>query len=194
MDKVATELLKPGMVGVIPTDTVYGLAARASDVQAVTRLYELKRREHKPGTLVAASIDQLVQLGIKARYLKAVESFWPNSISIIIPCGPELDYLSQEKRSLAVRIPKDSALLTLLEQTGPLITSSANQPGEPAALTVDEAKNYFGDSVDFYEDGGDLSGRKPSTIIRMVDDAVEVIRQGAVEINEETGEITTNDI
>lgn len=180
----AQKLSAPGAVGVIPTDTVYGLVARASDEAAVKRLYDLKLREGKPGTIIAANIEQLEALGLKHRYLKAVEQFWPGAVSVIIPCGPELEYLHEGKNSLAVRLPADENLRKLLEQTGALLTSSTNHPGEPTAMTIEEAKKYFGDKVDFYEDGGDLSGRQPSTIIRIVDDAIEIIREGAVKIEE----------
>lgn len=184
MNNLVEELAKPGTIAVIPTDTVYGVVARAADQAAVARLYQLKRREGKPGTLIAASIDQLVALGIPRRYLTAVQQFWPGAVSVVIPCGPELDYLSQAKRTLAIRIPAGAVLQALLAQTGPLMTSSANQPGQPPATTVAEAKAYFGDQVDVYQDGGNLSGRQPSTVIRIVDDAIEVLREGAVKINE----------
>ena len=184
-DTVAQKLQIASAVGVIPTDTVYGLVARAADTAAVQRLYDLKHRDGKPGTLIAANIDQLVTLGLKARYLKAVEQFWPGAVSVIIPCGdPALAYLHQGKYSLAVRIPDHPELLKLLEQTGPLLTSSANHAGETVANTVDEARTYFGDTVDFYADGGDLSDHQPSTIIRIVDDAIEILREGAVKIQE----------
>lgn len=183
------KLLKDGKIGVLPTDTVYGLVCRAADQAAVERLYKLKQREQKPGTIIAASVEQLVELGLKARYLKAVESYWPNSITIIIPTGFDLPHLHQGKGALAVRIPKSSDFTKLLEKTGPLLTSSANHPGEKPANTIQEAKQYFGDQVDFYVDGGDLSDRQASTIIRVVDDAVEVLRKGAVTIDETTGEI-----
>lgn len=165
------------------TDTLYGLVCRAADVAAVNRLYVLKKRENKPGTIIAAGIKQLEDLGLKHRYLKAVEQFWPGSVSVIIPAAdPRLKYLHQGKMSLAVRIPSSKKLLNLLEETGPLLTSSANRPGEPPANDIDQAKKYFGDKVDFYDDGGDLSNRQPSTLIRIVDDAVEVLRQGGVKI------------
>jgi L-threonylcarbamoyladenylate synthase len=182
----AGKLLQRGAIGVIPTDTVYGIVARAADKVAVERLYRVKSREHKPGTVIAASIDQLVELDIKRRYLKAVEQFWPGPISVEIP--HPLEYLNQSTGRQAFRIPDDGPLIKLLLQTGPLLTSSANLPGEPPANTVAEAKRYFADAVDFYIDGGDLSDRKPSTLVRIVDDAVEVLRQGAVRINEETRE------
>jgi L-threonylcarbamoyladenylate synthase len=179
--------MKPGVIGVIPTDTVYGVAARAQDQEAVSKLYQLKNREAKPGTLVAASIDQLEELGLKHRYLKAVEQFWPGAVSVVIPLSdPKLQYLHQGKMSLAVRIPKDEDLMQILKVTGPLLTSSANQPGESPAVNISQARDYFGDRVDFYIDGGDLSGREPSTVIRIVDDAIEVLRPGAVKIDDAT--------
>lgn len=178
------DALKSGQIGVLPSDTVYGLMASAYDKAAVERLYALKHREHKPGTLIAASIEQFALLGIKKRYLKAVESYWPGSISIIVPSGYELEYLHQGKVSLAVRIPDNDFMKTILNETGPLLTTSANHPGEPTANTIDQAIQVFGSSVDFYVDGGDLSANKPSTVIRIIDDAIEIVRQGAVEINE----------
>ncbi len=177
-------LLRDGAVGVLPTDTVYGLVASAADESAVAKLYELKSREQKPGTIIAASIDDIATLGVKLRYLKAVEQYWPGAISVVVPVGEDVAYLHLGKRSLAVRIPSDSGLQHLLQQTGPLVTSSANHSGEPPANTLAEARRYFGKAVDFYVDGGDLSGRHPSTIIRVVDDAIEVLREGAVKINE----------
>jgi L-threonylcarbamoyladenylate synthase len=181
-------LLMAGSVGVIPTDTVYGLVCRAADEKAVGRLYKLKLRERKPGTVIAADINQLTDLGIKARYLKAVEHFWPGSVSVIIP-SRDLEYIHVGLQGIAVRAPDHARLNALLQKTGPLLTSSANQPGKPPANTIAEAKAYFGDSPDFYVDGGDLSGHKPSTVIRVVDDAIEVVRPGAVTIDEATGRV-----
>jgi L-threonylcarbamoyladenylate synthase len=185
-DPKLIELLKAGKVGVIPTDTIYGLACRATDGEAVKKLYALKSRENKPGTVIAANIQQIIDLGIPARYVKAVEQFWPNPISVELP--HDLTYLNQSTGRQAFRVVADNELRKFLEQTGALLTSSANQPGEPPANTILEAQKYFGDSVDFYVDGGDLSGREPSTLIRIIDDAVEVIREGAVKVNE-AGEI-----
>jgi len=184
---LATELKKPAAIGVIPTDTVYGVVARAADKDAVSRLYELKKRDGKPGTLIAANLDQLEEIGLKHRYVKAVEQYWPGAISVIIPAAdPELKYLHLGKMSIAVRVPKDKKVQKLLKATGALLTSSANHPGEQPAATIEQAKDYFGDQVDFYEDGGDLSDRQSSTVIRIVDDAVEVLREGAVKIDDDT--------
>jgi L-threonylcarbamoyladenylate synthase len=182
-DIVAPILMKPGAIAIIPTDTVYGVVARADDPAAVARLYDLKHRKAKPGTVIAASIEQLEALGVKRRYLKAVEQFWPGAVSVIIPCGPELEYLYKGKNGLAIRIPNNAALQALLWHTGPLLTTSANLPGEQTAQTIAQAKASFGQEVDCYIDGGDYADRPPSTIVRIIDDAIEVVRQGAVELN-----------
>ncbi len=183
LNQQVIDALKAGQIDVIPTDTVYGVVACAADKTAVEKLYKLKKREQKPGTVIAASIDQLEQLGIKHRDLKAVENYWPNPISIVVPTGFELKYLHQGKMSLAARIPADKILHEFLEKTGPLVTSSANHPGEKPAETIKQAQKYFGDTLDFYVDGGNLHGNEASTIIRVTNGHPEVLRAGAVTIN-----------
>lgn len=188
-DPKLTALLRQGTVGVLPADTIYGLAAAATDEHAVTRLYALKSRERKPGTIIAAHISQLSELGIDALLLQRVAHVWPNPLSIVVPCAPTLSYLDQGVGSLAVRIPDDAPLRSLLEQTGPLVTSSANRPGEPPANTYAECRAVFGEQVDFYVDGGDRSGRPASTVARLHSDGrLEVLRQGSVTLDE-SGEI-----
>ncbi len=175
-------ILDTGGVAVLPTDTVYGIVCRAADESAVKKLYGLKSRGKKPGTVIAASIDQLASIGIKRRYLKAVEQYWPGPISIEVPHN--IGYLSQSTGRQAFRVVKEPKLIKLLEKTGPLLTSSCNQPGEKPADNIGEALEYFGAKIDAYVDGGDLSDRLPSTLIRVIDDAVEVIREGSVKIDE----------
>lgn len=191
-DPKLVTLLKEGAVGIVPADTLYGIMCSAHDPKAVERLYQIKTRELKPGTLIAANVDQLVELGIPRRYLKPVEHYWPNPISVVVPTTPALKYLDHGLMSLPVRIPKDQKLLALLEKTGPLQTTSANLPDEPPATDYAEALAYFGEMVDFYVDAGKMAGYPPSTIIRIVDDAVEVLREGAVKLNDK-GEVV-NDI
>lgn len=181
--RLASRIIDGG-IAVLPTDTVYGIAVRAADQDAVRRLYGLKQRDNKPGTVIASSIDQLVDLGLKRRYLLAVEHFWPGAISVVIPSSGALSYLDQGKGTLAVRVVADQQLKEVLEHAGPLLTSSANLPGKVPANTIEQAKNYFENAVDIYVDGGDLSGREPSTIIRIIDDAIEILRPGAVKIDE----------
>lgn len=178
-DSRLVDLFKHGGVGVLPTDTVYGLVCDASNVDAVAKLYALKSREKKPGTLIAANVNQVIDLGIQEDVVRAVEKFWPG-VSVVMQANEHLAYIHQGLETLAVRVVADEDLKAFLEQTGPLLTSSANLPGQPPANTIEEAQAYFGDAVDFYVDGGDLSGRQSSTLIRVKDGVVEILRQGSV--------------
>lgn len=175
----AARLLNEGKVGVMPTDTVYGIVAKAADEAAVTRMYALKSREQKPGTLIAANTDQLLVLGVPQDEIDKVSRYWPNPLSAVLTVRGN-EYLHQGVGTLAMRVVADPKIRELLEQTGPLITSSANQPGQPPATDVEEAFAYFADAIDFYVDGGKIDHTLPSTIIRPAADGVEVLRQGSI--------------
>lgn len=181
-DTELVTLLRNGGVGVLPTDTVYGIVARAADPHAVERMYALKHRERKPGTTIAASPEQLLELGIDPALLAQVRHYWPGPLSIVFPLDEALTYLHQGVGESPFRVVADEHLQALLAQTGPLVTSSANQPGEPPAQNYNEAHAYFGDSVDFYVDGGELDQREPSTIAGIGKDGLVVFRQGAYKI------------
>jgi L-threonylcarbamoyladenylate synthase len=184
-DAELISMIKSGAVGVLPTDTIYGLVASAQDKVAAEKVLKVKGRKNKPGTMIASSIKHLEELGIKHRYLKAVEQFWPGAVSVILPVPSSLDYLHSGLLTLPVRVTNNKKLSKLLESTGPIITTSANLPEQKPAETIDEAKKYFGNNVDFYVDGGHVSSGPPSTIIRIIDDAIEIIREGSVKIGED---------
>lgn len=186
-DNQLITLLQNDAVGILPTDTLYGVVSPARSESAVARLYALKHRDNKPGTIIAANVEQLVELGLKHRYMKPIEHYWPSSLSVVIP-SHELSYIHLGVGSIAVRVIADSALKVLLQKVGPLLTSSANLTNQPPATTIAEAQDYFGDKPDFYVDMGPRLADKPSTVIRIVDDAIEILRAGAVEINEQ-GEV-----
>lgn len=159
--------LKNGAIGIIPTDTVYGIVTLAKNKTSVARLYELKKRDRKPGTIIASNLNQLLSLGIDLNSLDLASRFWPGSVSVVIPCGTTLKYLHLGVGSLAFRLVSDKKIYDLLLETGPLLTSSANLPNMPIANNIKEAKKYFGKSVDLYINGGDLSDRLPSSIIKI---------------------------
>ena len=176
----AIPLLKDGAVGVLPTDTVYGLVTIAAHEASVERFYALKSRDQKPGTLIAANTEQILALGVSAQEVEQVAKYWPNPLSAVLTVNRN-SHLHQGVGTLAMRVVKNDQVRELLEQTGPLITSSANQPGKPPATTISEAVAYFGDNVDFYVDGGTITA-EPSTIIRPTADGVEVLRQGSISL------------
>ena len=163
------ETTTDGKVAVLPTDTVYGLVCSALQPEVVKRMYEIKRRAGKPGTIIAANAEQLISMGFDKEEVARAEKFWPDAVSVILEAGPELAYLHMGLESLAVRIPKPEWLREILEQTGPLATTSCNLPGEPTVTTIDQAKALFSSQVDLYVDGGDLSGNAPSKIIQLLE-------------------------
>lgn len=168
----------------LPTDTVYGLVASATDIAAVRRLYAIKHREKKPGTLIAANTDQLVKLGLNYDDVMRVAHLWPAAISVVLPAGSSLKYLHEGLNSLAVRIPADQSLLQLLQTTGVLLTSSANPPGAQPAEDQATAIEYFGEDVDGYV-AGFTAGRKSSTVVKLLPDGkLAILRQGDIAVNE----------
>jgi L-threonylcarbamoyladenylate synthase len=168
--------LRSGLVGAISTDTVYGLVASASRLYSVKRLYEIKSRVSKPGTIIAASLDQLCELGLDGALLQSAAAMWPNPVSVVIDAGDTLDYLHQGVGSLAVRIPAHDQLRSILSHTGPLMTSSANRPTAPPASSLAEARRYFGRDVDFYWDGLAPGIGYPSAVVRYSGRDLEIIR------------------
>ena len=154
-DPELVALLSQGAIGVIPTDTVYGLVARAESEPAITRMYSVKARKRQPGTTIGASIDQLTGLGFPAQSLTVAAHYWPNALSVEMSAAGIPHYLSTGQPVMAARIPSKPELATLMEQTGPLMTTSANAPKQLTSTSVKMAIDYFGDDVDFYVDGGD---------------------------------------
>lgn len=176
-------LINDGCIGVIPTDTVYGLVGRAHSQKAIERLYAVKSRARQPGTTIAASIEQLSGLGFPEAQLQRAKNYWPNALSVEMSAEHAPPYLSTGQPVMAARIPDSPPLTDLLRTTGPLMTTSANAPKQPTSTSIGMAVDYFGDEVDFYVDGGDLSGRPPSTIIGFDPEGKIILyRQGAVTI------------
>lgn len=171
------EILNSGGVGVVPSDTVYGLMGQLFNQAAVERMYDLKDRPlNKPvGTILLAEPEQLEGYVSPEDLLRA-EVYWPGPTSIILNLDNRLMYAHRGWNALPFRIPNNAALRSLLKATGPLATTSANIAGRKTADAIEEAMGVFRENVDFYVDGGDLSGRPPSKIIKFTNGEVEVIR------------------
>lgn len=172
--------LKQGGVGVIPTDTIYGVVCSLFNQSAVERMYDLKNRssDKRVGTILISDITQIEDYVDSAQLLRA-QVLWPAPISVELPIKAGLHYAHRGNGTLAFRMPDNEALRNLIAQTGPLASSSANLADAPPAVTAQEALGTFRAGVDFYVDGGDLSGRPPSKIVRILDDgSIETIRGG----------------
>lgn len=179
-DKALISCLNDGGVVVLPTDTMYGLVARASDKQAVERLYRLRgRAPEKPCIVLAAGRWQISDASLwTAKHKELANQHWPGPLSLVAPTAKTEDYLHRGTYTLAYRVPAHDALRKLLTSTGPLIAPSANRGGDKPATTIQEAQKYFGDQVDGYVDGGALAGDAPSTVAGVVDDEIYIFRQG----------------
>ena len=175
----AADLLKKGGVVVLPTDTIYGLTGSALSPETIERLYRLKKRNPlKPFLILISDETDLGRFGIKPRPAekKLLASVWPGPVSVILSCGAGgFDYLHRGTRTVAFRLPEKAPLRGLLKMTGPLAAPSANPEGLPPARNVSEARAYFGDQVDFYVDGGFLTGA-PSKIVKISGGKFVIIR------------------
>lgn len=169
--------LQSGQVGVLATDTLYGLVASIAHEAAVRRVYELKNRSlSKPCIILISSRDELAQFGIvpTAAQASVLDEKWPGPVSIVFRCGDSVpEWLHGGTHTLALRLPADESLRSFLRESGPIIAPSANPEGLPPASSVEEARAYFGDTVDFYVDGSDKSG-KPSALIALDVDGTHV--------------------
>ena len=181
------EKLKNGKVSVLPTDTIYGLVGSALSKKVVERIYRLKKRDpKKPMIILISSIDDLdlFEIEVTPQIKRILKKLWPGKVSIILPSLlKKFSYLHRGAKTLAFRLPQLKWLRNLLKETGPLVAPSANPEGLPPAVTVSQAREYFGENVDFYLDGGELSG-SPSTLIQIKKGKIIIKRKGSGKIED----------
>lgn len=175
----------------IPTDTVYGVAADAFSPAAVQRLLDAKGRgRQSPPPVLIPNVGTLAALAADASpaLRDLAEAFWPGPLTIITQANPALSWdLGETGGTVALRIPGNELARELLQETGPLAVSSANRTGIPAAGTAAEAQEMLGDSVAVYLDGGESRGAASTIIDATALDAdgtgtVRVLRAGAVTV------------
>ncbi|GAA1618925.1 MULTISPECIES: L-threonylcarbamoyladenylate synthase [Brevibacterium] len=177
-------VVEAGNLLVIPTDTVYGIAADAFNASAVAALLTAKGRGRNmpPPVLVprAETVFGLVD-GVDETVLALTAKFWPGPLTIIANAQPSLDWdLGDTHGTVAVRMPDDEYALALLGRTGPLAVSSANTTGEPAATSADAAQDMLGSDVEIYLDGGGRDSGQSSTIIDLSGDVPRIVRNGPI--------------
>ncbi len=148
-------------VFVCPTDTIYGLSARASDKEAVERIKNLKGREDTRFIILLAEVTDLQKFGIElnSRQEELLARVWPGPVTVAF------DSLTGSGQ--AFRVPDYPELQEFIKDIGPIVSTSVNKHGEPPASSVGEARVIFGSEVDEYIDAGNLDG-DPSTIIKIL--------------------------
>ncbi|MBA3311502.1 MAG: threonylcarbamoyl-AMP synthase [Nocardioidaceae bacterium] len=176
-------LSRSGLV-VMPTDTVYGLAADAFDPAGVRRLLRAKGRGRKmPIPVLVGALDTMRALATNlSREAQALATeLWPGGLTLICRQQPSLRWdLGDSRGTVALRMPDHADALALLDDNGPLAVSSANLTGQPPPTTVEEARAMLADAVDVYLDAGPTAGPVPSTIIDATGDVPTVVRAGVV--------------
>jgi L-threonylcarbamoyladenylate synthase len=176
--------LEAGAVVVLPTDTVYGLVALASDASATERLFALKQRaDGVPLAVLCSSVAQALALAAHPddpAVLAVADRWWPGPLTLVLPRreGIEL-HLGEPVTTIGLRVPDHRLVRSVAARVGPLAATSANRHGEPVATTADEVRRSFGDEVALVVDGGQLTERS-STVVDATSDPWRVLREGPI--------------
>jgi L-threonylcarbamoyladenylate synthase len=183
VDEAARALAAGGLV-VLPTDTVYGIAADAFQPEAVQALLDAKGRgRHMPPPVLVGDVRTMDGLAdaIPDRVRELVTQHWPGPLTVILQAQPSLQWdLGETNGTVALRMPDHELALAVLRKTGPLAVSSANASGSPAATTAAAAEEMLGTSVRVYLDAGDSPGGVASTIIDATGGELRIVREGAL--------------
>ncbi len=182
----AARVVANGGLIVFPTDTVYGLGCDPANEEALNRLFLAKKREGNPIPVLCDSLASALRLvSLDSRALKIANEYWPGALTIVAPMKgmlPEL--IHQGSGRVGVRVPRSDLCLELVRLCGGVLTgTSANRSGAPSCRTATDAVAQLGSTVDLFLDGGRLEG-KESTVIRVTERGIEVLRQGAVRVKE----------
>ncbi len=170
--------IQAGGVGIIPTDTVLGVIGSALSPDTVERIYNLKNRDKSKPVIVLIGSKKQIKEHFGLDVPKEVSDVWPARLSIILSCN-KYPHIHRGKKSIAFRVPDRKDLVGFLQKAGPVVAPSANPEGKKPAGNIQEAKDYFGERVDFYVKGESLTS-KPSTVVEYKKGDFNVIRKGAV--------------
>ena len=182
----AVEILKSGGVIAFATDTVYGLACDALNDDAVKKLYELKNRKLSNPIAIFVENLEIAHRFVKFddKSMKIAKNFMPGALTLVLEKkeGNKIsDLLNKNDSYIGLRIPNHQFSLELLRNfKGVLAVTSANLSNQISSTNISQIKEYFQDNLDLIIDGGELSN-KASTVIKIVDDEVKILRDGALD-------------
>jgi len=181
----AVSALKRGEVIVFPTETLYGLGADALNFSAVEKVFHLKGRDpNNPFPVLVADlamVDSLVA-AISPLAKLLMTRYWPGPLTLVLPARTEIPCaLVNSRGGIGVRLSSQPLATELVRLLGhPLTGTSANPSGQPGALTIVQAKNYFSEKISVYVDGGALHSRTGSTVAAIEKDRLRIIRDGEI--------------
>src|ERR1700716_647363 len=183
----ARQLLADGEVIGFPTDTVYGLAALASDQRAIRPIYELKGRPLRQPLVLMIADPEVAQRWseVDERARAYMLRWWPGPLTLVLPARPGLrpPLVAGRPRTIGIRVPHHPAALALLEKAGEgLATTSANRSGQPPAASALDAAWVTG--VAAVLDAGRSPGGIPSTVLDLSAPEPRLLREGAIAAGE----------
>ena len=177
------KVLKEGGIIIYPTDTVYGIGCDCFNEKAIEKLFSFKERpKTNPINVLTDSYDKIkiVAENITSKEEELIKKYLPGDMTIILKKKKEVPKtLTANLPTIGVRIPKEEkALKILASYPTPLATSSVNLSGESPGIEVSDFLEEFKDKVDLIIDGGKSPIGFPSTIIKVENDTIKVLRQG----------------
>ena len=181
----AATALRDGHLVVLPTDTVYGVAADAFNPQGTRKIFAAKGRDRRfPLPVLVRSPKQLP--GLSPQLPEAAErlmaAYWPGPLTLVVPAHTGLRWdLGDNDGTVAVRMPLDEVALAVIREVGPLSVTSANLAGQPPAATTAQAREQLGDAVELYLDDGARRSSLASTIIDLTRSQPQVLRVGVID-------------
>lgn len=189
--KKAAEVINKGGIAIVPTETVYGFAVDAFNIEAQKQIYKIKGRSYrKPLVVMTPDIDTVrVLVEVPEKALKVAKKFWPGQLTLIFPTTELGKILSGGRDNLGVRIPDSEFMLKLLKEIKkPLFTTSVNVSSKKSAKRFEDTLE-FESFVDIMVNGGQCRFSFESTVIDMVKFPYVVIRKGCLDTNEILKEI-----
>lgn len=185
--KEIVEVIKKGGVVIMPTDTIYGIIADATNECAIQRVYEMKKRnENKPMLMLVNSIEMLEKYvnSINDVERKLIDELWPGALTIIFRKRNVSDLLTGGLDTVGIRFPDNKLLIDIMNELNvPLLSTSVNVSGDESATCINNINKLILDNVDYVYDVGECKG-EPSTIVVVNDNELKVLREGVIKSNE----------
>lgn len=187
LENVIKVIIDGGVV-IFPTDTVYGVAANSLDETAIKKLFDLKERnDNKPICVLTSSVDKIKKIAyVRDEEQKIIDKYMPGALTIILDKKEIVsDVLTSGLKTVGVRIPNNEIALRILDKLEyPLATTSANISGMEAAVKKEDLVKEFDGKVDIIIDGGITDLKVSSTIVKVDNDEIKVLRQGTIKITD----------
>ena len=181
----ATKTLNDGKLVLLPTDTVYGIAAIPTNKNAVDEIFHRKKRLSDQACAVLVSeISHVFDLVVPSVELELLsQNFWPGPMTVVVERAQHLSYfLGGDENSIGVRCPDHAFIRSLTAETGPLAVTSANLSGLSTPEDAKEAASELGENL-LVVDGGLCKG-KPSTVLSLLGESAEILREGAIRVED----------